>query len=56
MINVVPGEVHRGTVWDPAGLRHSPTSTQDVPGPPVPDQTSVPPPADTQHRQRQVKT
>lgn len=56
MIHVVLGEVHRGAIWDPASLHHPQTATQDMPGPPVPDQTSVPPPANTQHRPRQVKT
>lgn len=43
------GEVHRGTVWDPAGICYSQTAAQDMSGPPVSDQTFVPPPANTQH-------
>lgn len=49
------GEVHRGTVWDPAGICYPKIAAQDMSGPPVSDQTSVTPPANTQHRPRQVK-
>lgn len=52
----VVGEVHRGTVWDPAGICYPQTAAQDMSGPPVSGQTSVPPPANTRHRPRQVKS
>lgn len=50
------GEVHWGPVWDPAGICYPQTAAQDMSGPSVSDQTSVPPPANTQRRPKQVKS
>lgn len=55
ILHHVPGEIHRRTIWYPASLHHTQTPAQDVPGSPVPNQTPVPAPANSQHRPGQVR-
>lgn len=54
LFSSIPGEVNWGSVRHASGLRNSKAAAQNLPGPTIPDQTTLPPPEDPQHWSGQV--